>query len=294
MNMTMRKRKAALCACSDPLSEVRRPQIEQLVNMLEARGLTVTASPYLFGCAEPDQGKSKAAVLSGFFADPEMEFVFDVSGGDLANTVLRHLSGGDLANTVLRHLDYSAIRNSRAHFYGFSDLTTVINAIYTRTGREAVNYQVRNIAALDEAEQYFDRAVLQHRISENDLEAEMLRGDSIRGRVIGGNLRCMLKLAGTQFWPDMRGKVLLLESLGGGVSQMTTMIEQYMELGAAEMISGVLLGTFTNMDREGLKPSIEEIVLRAFQREIPVARTRFVGHGSDARAIVIGREIELG
>ena len=88
MNMTMRKRKAALCACSDPLSEVRRPQIEQLVNMLEARGLTVTASPYLFGCAEPDQGKSKAAVLSGFFADPEMEFVFDVSGGDLANTVI--------------------------------------------------------------------------------------------------------------------------------------------------------------------------------------------------------------
>ena len=281
MNMTMRKRKAALCACSDPLSEARRPQIEQLVNMLEARGLTVTASPYLFGCAEPDQGKSKAYVLSGFFADPEMEFVFDVSGGDLANT-------------VLRHLDYSAIRNSRAHFYGFSDLTTVINAIYTRTGREAVNYQVRNIAALDEAEQYFDRAVLQHRIKENDLEAEMLRGDSIRGRVIGGNLRCMLKLAGTQFWPDMRGKVLLLESLGGGVSQMTTMIEQYMELGAAEMISGVLLGTFTNMEREGLKPSIEEIVLRAFPREIPVARTRFVGHGSDARAIVIGREIEIG
>ena len=59
-------------------------------------------------------------------------------------------------------------------------------------------------------------------------------------------------------------------------------------------ISGGLLGTVTNMEREGLKPSIEEIVLRAFPREIPVARTRFVGHGSDARAIVIGREIEIG
>lgn len=67
MNMTMRKRKAALCACSDPLSESRRPQIGQLVNMLESRGLSVVCSPYLFGCAEPDQGKSKADVLSGFF-----------------------------------------------------------------------------------------------------------------------------------------------------------------------------------------------------------------------------------
>ena len=279
--MTMKKRKAALCACTDPLSEARRPQIEQLINMLKERGLTVVTSPYLFGCGEPDQGKSKANVLNGFFADPEMEFVFDVSGGDLANT-------------VLRHLDYSAIRNSRAHFYGFSDLTTVINAIYTRTGREAVNYQVRNIADLDVAAQYFDNAVLRHRIRENELEAEMLRGDSIRGRVIGGNLRCMLKLAGTHFWPDMRGKILLLESLGGGVSQMTTMIEQYLELGTADQINGILLGTFTNMEREGLKPSIEEIVLRAFPEKIPVAKTRFVGHGSDARAIVIGREIELG
>ena len=75
---------------------------------------------------------------------------------------------------------------------------------------------------------------------------------------------------------------------------MTTMIEQYLELGTADQINGILLGTFTNMEREGLKPSIEEIVLRAFPEKIPVARTRFVGHGSDARAIVIGREIELG
>ena len=55
-----------------------------------------------------------------------------------------------------------------------------------------------------------------------------------------------------------------------------------------------VLGTFTNMEREGLKPSIKEIVLRAFPKEIPVARTGFVGHGNNARAIVIGREIEIG
>ena len=279
--MNRRKRKAALCACSDPLAENRRPQIEQLINMLKARGLDVELSPWLFECGDPESGRSKANVLNGFFADPEVEFIFDVSGGDLANT-------------VLRHLDYDVIGKSDAHFYGFSDLTTVINAIYTRTGREAVNYQVRNIAALNGDVQYFDRAVLQHKIAAGDLEAVMLRGESMRGCVIGGNLRCMLKLAGTQFWPDMRGKILLIESLGGGVSQMMTMIEQYLELGAAEQISGVLLGTFTNMEREGLKPSVEEIVLRAFPERIPVAKTRFVGHGSNARAIVIGREIGIG
>ncbi len=32
------------------------------------------------------------------------------------------------------------------------------------------------------------------------------------GIVVGGNIRCLLKLAGTPYWPDMREKILLLES----------------------------------------------------------------------------------
>ena len=113
------------------------------------------------------------------------------------------------------------------------------------------------------------------------------------GRVVGGNVRCMLKLAGTKYWPDLRGAILLLEAHGGGVNQMTTMVEQYLELGAAEQINGVLLGTFSRMEEKGMRPGMPEIVLRMFPENIPVAQTRFVGHGKDARAIVIGREITL-
>ena len=145
----------------------------------------------------------------------------------------------------------------------------------------------------EERRQYFDRAVLGHAVAAEDLEVKFLRGTSMRGRVQGGNVRCMLKLAGTQYWPDLRGAILLLESHGGGVSQMMTMVEQYLELGVADEISGVLLGTFSKMEEKGLRPGMPEIVLRMFPEEIPVAQTRFVGHGKDARAIAIGREIEL-
>ena len=37
----------------------------------------------------------------------------------------------------------------------------------------------------------------------------------MEGIVVGGNIRCLLKLAGTPYWPDMREKILLLESFGG-------------------------------------------------------------------------------
>ena len=32
----------------------------------------------------------------------------------------------------------------------------------------------------------------------------------MEGIVVGGNIRCLLKLAGTPYWPDMREKILLL------------------------------------------------------------------------------------
>lgn len=281
MNKTVRK--AALAACSDPLAESRRPVIENLIRILEERNIAVIASPYLYGCDEPDPGRAKAQFLNSVFADPEVEFVFDVSGGDLANT-------------VLRHLDFDAIAASKASFYGFSDLTTVINAIASQTGREAVNYQARNIApgpVYEELLQYFDGKILQHAVSTDDLEIQFLRGSSMSGRVFGGNIRCMLKLAGTKYWPDLEGAILLLEAMSGGVSQMRTMIEQYLELGAAEKINSVLLGTFSQMEKDDLRPAIQEIVLEAFPESIPVAQTRFVGHGKDARAIVIGREESL-
>ena len=282
-------RKAALTACSDPLPESAGEIIGEIAQFLTDRGLTVEQSPYLFGCDEPDPGKKKAGVLNRCFKDPDMEYIFDATGGDLANT-------------VLRHLDFEAVRESKAVFHGFSDLTTVINAITAKTGREAVNYQIRNIVGAqrpndtvtpEERRQYFDRAVLGHAVAAEDLEVKFLRGTSMRGRVQGGNVRCMLKLAGTQYWPDLRGAILLLESHGGGVSQMMTMVEQYLELGVADEISGVLLGTFSKMEEKGLQPGMPEIVLRMFPEKIPVAQTRFVGHGKDARAIAIGREIEL-
>ena len=41
---------------------------------------------------------------------------------------------------------------------------------------------------------------------------KFLQGSKMQGIVVGGNIRCLLKLAGTEYWPDMNGKILLLES----------------------------------------------------------------------------------
>ena len=275
------KRKAALAACSDPISERRLPEIYRIADILREEGLDVILPRPFFELRSEDP-VLKAESLMNCFQTPGMAYIFDVSGGDLANG-------------VLPLLDYDVIRKSGAVFFGYSDLTTVINAVIAKTGRPAVNYQIRNILYEHADEQLgcLREKILPGRISAEDLAYRFLRGRCMKGKIMGGNIRCFLKLAGTPFWPDLTGSILLLESLGGGVYQMRTALEQYRQMGVFERISGVLLGTFSKMEAEDLQPSVPELVMEMIPEDLPVAVTRYVGHGSDARAVVLGQEAVL-
>lgn len=274
--------KAALVACSDPMLLYQRDDIERLKMLLEKEELEVVASPYLFERFENLSEKDKADNLMGYFRDSEMNFIFDVSGGDIANS-------------VLQQLDYDAICVSKATFYGYSDLTTILNAIYTMTGRETVNFQIRNLIYDhgEEAQSYFKGNILAGNVTEGDLEYRFLRGDIMSGRVLGGNIRCFLKLAGTPFWPDLNGAVLLLEACSGGVMKMTTYLHQLKQMGVFDKINGILLGTFSEMEDKQFRPTMEELVQAIVPSMLPIATTRYIGHGTNARAVVIGREYEL-
>ena len=274
--MVNSRKKAVLVACSDPLSSGRIQEICILKEKLMELGVNAQMAPGFFDGSEPLPSR-KAHILTECFRDSETDYIFDVSGGDLANT-------------VLRYLDYDVIGNSRALFFGYSDLTTVINAIIAKTGRPAVNYQVRNLLYdhADEQIRYFQDQILSDRIEAEDLELKFLRGSSMQGRVLGGNIRCFQKLAGTEYWPDLKDGILLLESMGGGVFQMMTSLEQYRQMGVFEQIAGVILGTFSKMEQEKQTPAMEELVLSMLPEKVPVAKTRYIGHYSDARAIILG------
>lgn len=115
----------------------------------------------------------------------------------------------------------------------------------------------------------------------------------MEGTAAGGNIRCLLKLAGTKFWPDMRGKILVLEASGGEVPQLASFLCQLKLMGVFEEISGILLGTFLAMEKGRCRPSMEELVLEAAGKEIPVAKTARIGHRADSRAVIIGEKLSL-
>ena len=118
---------------------------------------------------------------------------------------------------------------------------------------------------------------------------EFIRGSKMEGMVVGGNIRCFLKLMGTKYQPDFNNKILFLESLSGDCAKMATFLSQYKQVGAFDNIKGIILGTFTEMERENYKPSIEEMIISIIDSSIPIAKSFELGHGEDCKCIIIGK-----
>ena len=126
------------------------------------------------------------------------------------------------------------------------------------------------------------------------INCTFLQGDSMEGVAIGGNIRCLTKLAGTRYWPDMTGKILVLESLGGGSGQIATLFAQLEQMGAFDNVSGILLGTFSHYENAGLALSVYDLLKMHISPDLPVACTAEIGHGHDSKAVKIGEMLTLG
>lgn len=276
--------KVGIVACSNGQRKEWKEQNEQLVDVLNIMGIETVLSPHIMSKTDEFSGtdEERAADLMRFYEDDSIEAIYDISGGDLANG-------------VLKYLDFDVIANSGKRFWGYSDLTTVINAIYTMTGKSSVLYQVKNMvySEADVQRKRFEDYLSGNRASLFDFNYEFLQSNHMEGIVIGGNIRCLLKLAGTKYWPDMNGKIFLIESLGGESGQIATLFTQLEQIGVFDQVSGVLLGTFTNYEKADLELSVYDLLKMHVSSSLPVATTTEIGHGHDSKAIVVGEKLEL-
>ena len=276
--------KIGIVCCSNGQKSAYVEKIEYLEQTLKSIGFQPVFSDYIYEKEDVFSGtaQERANALMDFYKDDEIKGIFDISGGDVANG-------------VLPYLDYDIIAKSDKMFWGYSDLTTIINAIYAKTGKSSVLYQIRNLI-YDHKEQQigdFQNSVLQNGTDLFQFNYKFVQKNSMQGAVVGGNIRCFLKLAGTEYMPELEGKILLLESYGGTVAKIETYLCQLQQMGAFDKVAGVLLGTFTEMEQEKCTPTVETLVKRIVGEELPIAVTRDIGHGTDAKAILVGEELCL-
>lgn len=272
-----------LISCSNGLNENMEGAITNLVNILNSLNINVVISKSLYRNLDGTtlDAEFRANELMKFYNDNSIKAIFD-------------LSGGDLCNEILDYIDYSTIKNKP--FIGYSDLTVLINALYEKTNIINFNYQLRNLIreSADMQKEYFINNFLKEEDMIDSLNYDFIKGNYIEGTIIGGNIRCFLKLAGTEYMPSFDNKILFLEALSGDINKISTFIAQYKQIGVFSKINGLILGTFTELEKSYNDNELKNYFLHKFMDyDFPIVRTSEIGHNSDSKALPIGKNIIL-
>ncbi|MGY3724784.1 Muramoyltetrapeptide carboxypeptidase LdcA (peptidoglycan recycling) [Granulicatella balaenopterae] len=251
-------KKAVLVGMSNgkPLNQKRR--VNQVVRELKAIDIfsevIVDASVYInVRTGVTLEAEERANVLMDYLVDPSVGAIFDVSGGDMANT-------------IVPYLDIKKIQKSKVHFFGYSDVSVLLNILTTKTDCTVWNFPVMTLAG-----------------PYHELQTERLR-DVLQGNyqgpvILGGNIRCTLKLAGTPYWPDLVNQTLLIEAFSGSYEKVMSMLCQYEMIGAFKEASMVLVGRFTELEKANRKELIMEHLQRlANEYHFTVQETYQIGH----------------
>ena len=272
-----------LLASSNSKEDGYEKLLNDLTIFLKDQDLNVKVSPYIF---KNDNNLNhsaflRAKIFNEFYKDSSIDMIFDISGGDLSNEIL------DL-------IDFDQIGKADKIFAGYSDLTPIINAIYKKTGNSSLLYNANNLVCSDSANQkaFFKNSMTSNGNNLFDFKKNFLRKNSMEGRVVGGNIRCLLKLAGTKYWPDFSKKILFLESYAGSIERVRTYITQLKQIGVFDQTSGLIIGNFSEISRNGMDDDLEKYILEEV-KNIPICKTFDIGHQENSKAIRIGSFLKI-
>ncbi|MGL5415271.1 MAG: LD-carboxypeptidase [Clostridium sp.] len=274
-------KKIALIGLSNPIN---KQNLNKLLKVLSTLNIQVIQSKFLNNeDILARDNKALGEELLSFFMDSSIDAIFDISGGDLCNL-------------VLPYIDYEKIKNNTTAFFGYSDLTVILNALYEKSNIQTYNYQILNIVK-DKSKlslSLFKDTFIDGNHSLFNLDITPLSNSNASGIVIGGNIRCFLKLSGTPYIPNLKDKILILESYSGDSFKILTFLNQYMQLDNFKYLKGIILGNFTEMFEQNYAPSIFDIFSKYLKNyDIPLFKTPDIGHHSTAKAIQIGEFINL-
>ncbi len=198
--------------------------------------------------------------------------------------------GGFNANQLLRYLDYDLIARNPKIICGYSDITALLNAIYTKTGLVTYHGPHYSTFGFDRESEYTRQMFLNCLMNDEPFEVvpskavgkyTVIREGECEGAIIGGNLCTLNLLQGTSYMPDIRNKVLLLEDdniMGEYFSyEFDRNLESLLQTEGADTIKGIIFGRFNescNMTVE----RITDIIQNKVPVDIPVVFGADFGH----------------
>jgi muramoyltetrapeptide carboxypeptidase len=277
-----------ICAPASP--PLRNGDLAKGIAYLEGLGYRVEPGPHLLKrdgyLAGSD--RERASDLNRLFRDRRVRAVIA-------------LRGGYGTMRILPMVDYAAVRRDPKIFVGYSDLTALQMALWTKCG--LVTFAGPMVAAAmarglrGEAEETFWRMITSRRpFGPLPTPATVVRAGSASGTLLGGNLSVISHLAGTPYLPPTNNSILFFEDIGERPYRVDRMLRQLRLAGMFGAARGVVLGRFTDCVAEKGKPSLglRRIFSDAFgDLGVPVVGGVRHGHVAGSLTLPVGLRVTL-
>jgi muramoyltetrapeptide carboxypeptidase len=277
-----------IIAPSTPVLPELRGQFDAGVHMLKSLGFDVLVGEHVFSTnwgytAAPED---KAADINHMVANPAVKAVICARGGATGNT-------------ALAYLDWKMIHAHPKIFLGISDGTPLLNAIYHKTG--LVTFHGNDVMwGFGRTPTSYDVDEFVARLVEGAIgpvkrsgSRKTVRGGRAEGTLVGGNLHCLMKLAGTPYWPDLTGTILFLEAIGITPETCDTLFYQMDQMGVFDQVGGVMIGFIDGLQNNpDATHQMEEVLARiTADRQFPILKGDEFGHNCPNTTLPIGGRV---
>ena len=269
-----------------PSSYVERKDLEAGKARLEGTGFSVFIHPQSYERDGQSAGMviQKSMALQGLWQRRDVDAIWCAGGGNESLP-------------LLQSINFDSMHGIAKPLIGFSDNTTLINAVAVKAGHSGLHAPSFNkIAKLNDAA--FDRLIAYLTGAQRQIDFSPTSGTVISGRLLGGNLSLLQYLPSLLGGEAFDGAILALEDCGEELSRIDRMLSFLRASGVFDRIIAVLYGQFTDLKDTG-RPfgrDIDAILDRHLEGlDIPVIKDLLFGHdlSGDICALPIGAEVTL-
>lgn len=229
--------------------------------------------------------KQKAEDINSMFANKEVKAIICVKGGEDSNS-------------TFDYIDYELIKNNPKIICGFSDITSITNVIYSKTG--LITFNGPTFKSLTSWETDYSFKELIKRFQEKSIELGVEDDEYItiqegiaEGKLVGGNLSLTTKLVCGKYSLDFTDKILFIEELGyeSDPNLVNNNLYYMKQNGVFDKIKGIWVGNYEH--ESGV--SLEKILLDALDNEynFPIIKSNNFGHCDKKTIIPIGTNAKI-
>lgn len=209
----------------------------------------------------------RADSINKMFANPKVKAIFCAIGGDSANQIL------DLLN-------YDLIKKNPKPLIGYSDITHLILAIYTKTGIKTFHGpNLNSFFKLSKTSLKQMLSVLSNGKGFNYFsECRIWKPGKTEGELVGGNLMVINDLIKSDYIPKLDNAILFWEDINDGLSSIEYQLYQLYNFGVLAKIKGLIIGNIAKSNYKKNRLIKETILDLTKQYNYPILKTYCFGH----------------